>query len=199
MQQWEQRTCLRNLRLADRFLNLELNIVFHLRFDSGEAWFLCFEHIGAREPISRKRDMRRNAKKGTVFIDVVKLMDSPERIIPAFVWFEPINRSNRLREHSLYFGSLLGFVFLASLRDWKSNSSNLLRRERRSGRPVCNSNSHKLLCEVIESGPEIVNNVPATMINPQRKRGLSRSYWNAGELSDGEGHQYLGSEVRLVV
>jgi hypothetical protein len=25
-------------------------------------------------------------------IDVIKLVDSPERIIPAFIWFEPIDR-----------------------------------------------------------------------------------------------------------
>jgi hypothetical protein len=44
MERWEKRITLRNLRLADRFIDFELHILFHLRVkDTGEIWGACLE------------------------------------------------------------------------------------------------------------------------------------------------------------
>ena len=103
MQAWDQRIRFGNLRLAERFLNFDLNILLHLRFDSGEEGILGFHQISSAIPIGSKEKVVSQGKEGTVLVDVVKLVDSPERIIPTFVWFEPVDCLNSLQKHSLYF------------------------------------------------------------------------------------------------
>src|SRR4029077_16947808 len=47
LERWEKRITLRNLRLADRFLNFELNVLLHLRVkDSSKVWVVRFEPVG---------------------------------------------------------------------------------------------------------------------------------------------------------
>ncbi len=87
MKRWEQRIRLRNLRLADRSLDFDLNILLHARFDSGEMGVLCFEQVGSIEPMRSKEKVVRNGKEGAMLVDVIKLVDSPERIVPAFIRF----------------------------------------------------------------------------------------------------------------
>ena len=54
MDRWEQRVTLSNIRLADRRLNFGLNVLLHVRFDSGEIGVVCFEQIGALKPVGSK-------------------------------------------------------------------------------------------------------------------------------------------------
>ncbi len=86
MQRWNQRITLRNLRLADRFLNVELHILLHLFIKPGEMWVACFEQERPRivHPVSGEKTVMVSGQEGTVLVDVIELVNSPERIVPAF-------------------------------------------------------------------------------------------------------------------
>jgi hypothetical protein len=82
----------RRIRLSNlRFLNIEPNILLHVRFKSSEMRVVCFEMIDSVEPVRSKDNLRATGKKGTVLVDVIKFVDSPERIISVFVWFDPVD------------------------------------------------------------------------------------------------------------
>lgn len=158
MQAWEQRVRICNLRLAERFLNFELDLLLQRCFDSGEEWILGFYEISSVEPVSSEQEMVCQGKKGTVLVDVVELMDSPEIIASTFVWFAPINRLDRLRKHSPHPFRLVCFVFIESFCDRKRNLSHLCVRERKN-RGTFHANSNQVICEVIKRSPKIVDDI----------------------------------------
>jgi hypothetical protein len=87
MQRWENRITARNLRLRERFLNLELHILLHLFVvESGKRWGVLLEKEIPIEPIRKKDEILGNGRDSTVLVDAVKFMDSPEMKVPAFVW-----------------------------------------------------------------------------------------------------------------
>ena len=121
MQRWELRIRPGNIRLAHRFLNFNPNTLLDVGLNFGESWIFCFHQISTGEPIRREQEIVRNRKQGTVLVDIVKFVDSPERIVSAFVRLEPVDSFFGFRPHSIYFSSLNGFVLGRTLGDRKSN------------------------------------------------------------------------------
>jgi hypothetical protein len=187
-----------DLRLTYRFFNLELNVLLNLRFDSGEEGILCFQQISTGKPIGGKQEIIAQGKQGTVLVDVIKLMDSPERAIPSSVWFERINCLERLRKHSLYLSSLFGFVFLESLSDRKFDSSEFL-RGKRDNRSTLHSDCDKLLCEVVKSGSEVVNDIPGNGDGIKRQSGNLLKFVGCKRAMGWGAIPVFGSVVRIVV
>ena len=121
---WEERITRRNLRLADRFINFELHILLHFSVknsDPTEMWVACFNVVRPiavlSEPVSNKEAIIVVSEKSAVLVNVVKLVDSPERVIPTTVRFERINRFYSFGAHALYFSSLFPFVSSGVLRN----------------------------------------------------------------------------------
>jgi hypothetical protein len=121
MKRWEQRITLRNLRLSDRFLKLELHTLLDLIVeDPEERWIACLEKIPERrEPIVQHDAIGIDRKKRAVFVDIVKLMDFPEQIVPTFVWFERIDSLYSFGADTRHFGRLIPFVSDGILGDKK--------------------------------------------------------------------------------
>ncbi len=159
LKRWEQRITLTNLGLVDRFFNLEIHIILHLRRkDTGEQWGVCIEcpradQVGhlIREPWGLEESILSDHKNKSVLVNIVQFMDTPERIIPAFVWFEPIDSFYRLWPDTLYFSSLLSFVSVGILRDRKLYST---------GGRFAVPNNRQLICEVVESTPQTMDDIP---------------------------------------
>src|SRR5579871_2466190 len=170
MQTWEQRIRLSNLRLADRFLNFELNVLLHLCFDSGEEGILCPQQIRPVEPVGSEQKIVRQGEQGTVLVDVIQLVDSPERIVPAFVWFEPIDCIDSFLKHSLCFSSLVGFVDLESLCNREFDSPEFL-LSKRNNRSTLHSDKNELSCEVVKSRTNVVNHVSCHSDHLERQGG----------------------------
>lgn len=84
-----------------------------------------------------------------MFVNAVKFMDSPERKIPTFIWFEEIESFYRFWPDTIYKSSLSGFITSNILRDRKS----IL------GCDSASRNDQHVAHEVIESSSEIVGNV----------------------------------------
>jgi hypothetical protein len=96
VQRWENRITARRLRIAQGFLDLELHVLLHLRvIDSGKRWGVLLEKEIPIKPISEENKILRPWSDRTMFVDTVKLMDSPQIKVPAFVWF--VSRAVRLK------------------------------------------------------------------------------------------------------
>lgn len=151
MERWEKRITPGSLRLTDRLVNFELHILLHLIIkNSGEMWGVCLEPIVPFEPVGIEEVVVVNGKQGTVLVDVIKLVDSPERLIPPFVWPKLIDFLYRQGRHALYFPSLLGFVSSEIPRNRKFDSP---------ARFSSGTNNDELVSKVVKSAPEIVNDV----------------------------------------
>ena len=94
-----------------------------------------------------------NREQVPVLVDIVKLVDFPERFIPAAVRFDRIDCEFGVFPHSLYLPSLSGFVSGDVLRDRE------LDLPRIRGPLVVGPDKNKLICEMIEGAPEILNHV----------------------------------------
>jgi hypothetical protein len=164
-QRWKQRIWPCKIRLADRVLNFNLNILLNVRLNSGESGVFCFHQVCAIEPIGSEKKIVGNGKQGTVLIDVVKLVHSPESIVPTLVWFEPVDSFFGLGPHSVYFSSLHGFVLGHTLSNGKADLS----ADRASGE-VRRAYKNELLREMIQCGSDIVNEVSGDSNDIKRER-----------------------------
>jgi hypothetical protein len=166
MKRWEQRITIRNLRLFERFINLELDLIFRFSTENpAEMRLACLHHkcvpIASKgmNPGSRKDGVPVNSEEESVLVDVIKFVESPEKIVPASIRFEVINSFFRLRPHTLYFSSLVPFV-----------SGEIFGNRERG--ILCGLDSiyePQLICKVIERTPEVLANVPSDSDSVKRK------------------------------
>jgi hypothetical protein len=83
-----------------------------------------------------------------VFVDLVKLMETPERIIPSLIWFEGVERFYCILPKNLYFSTNVGrHVFRGTPDDWELNSR------------LSFAGPRKSKGDVVEGTPKIVQNV----------------------------------------
>ena len=121
MKCFDQRLCLQNLRLADRYIKskLQLLVKFSIRgidkqFEACRHWEITtvlpheaihgwesdsWPHLG---PVNAKNSMHDlvnvhrsgsllNGKQQAVFLDIVKSIKDPAQVIPTSIWFDEVN------------------------------------------------------------------------------------------------------------
>ncbi len=138
MERFEQRLTLDNPRFIERYL--ESKLLLRIRFfiwGSNEEFEAVFqreptiggtnEHVHAGEggfdfrgkttapshvlaDINASR-LRADRQQQAVLFDVVQFVEGPQEVIPSLVWFEQVDRIERILMGSLYFSALFGFVF----------------------------------------------------------------------------------------
>ncbi len=135
MQRFDNRLALDNLRLVERYIEMEFHILLHFRMLDGVDFVASIERdrsyalqssnksergtIGLvsesdsdltpfrwRHASRRIRDA--GGQQQTVLVNLVKLMETPERIIPSFVWFERVESFYDILPKSLYFSTNVG-------------------------------------------------------------------------------------------
>ena len=83
MQRWEHRITARNLRLAHRFLNLELHILLHLRvIETAVVWGVLLEKEISTEPVGVEKEVMGEREQCSMLIDAVKLVDGQSGSFP---------------------------------------------------------------------------------------------------------------------
>lgn len=89
-----------------------------------------------------------NRDNQAVFVDVVKFVETPERIIPTLVWFNRVDSFNRIWPHALYFSSSVGFVLRGVVGV----------RNRETGLPIGRSaaDENELISQVVKGAPDIM-------------------------------------------
>src|SRR6185295_3135400 len=141
MEGLEQRLCLKNLRLADRYIESKLQLLIKFSVGGINEQFMACLHREVRPCLTQEKveggdngsrpqlrqvvddvfvhDLayvhgsghRPNSQQQAVFLDAVKSIKDPEQVIPTFIWFDEVNRVDNILPRSLYFSSLLGFIF----------------------------------------------------------------------------------------
>src|SRR5271157_229675 len=92
-----------------------------------------------------------NRNQRAVFVDVVKSMESPEKFIPTFVWFESVDRFYRVLPHTLYFSRRFGVIPCGVFGNGETDVPPRLDTWR--------ANQDKLVSQIVQCAPKVFNNV----------------------------------------
>jgi hypothetical protein len=151
MERGVQRITLRNLRLVDRFIDLELHILLDLTIKhSRKRWIACSDGVSAVwEPVILHDAIIIDSEEHSMLVNVVQFVNLPKKIVAIFIRLEPVDSFDSFGPHALYFSSLLNFVSISILGD----------REFGATCRCISCNSDKMVCEVVECSPEILDNI----------------------------------------
>lgn len=101
----------------------------------------------------------------SVLIDVVKLAEFPERVVPSLVRFGLVDSIYGRLRHALYFSSTRGFVFRGAVGiDNGETDALALAVGERSGK-IDLPNVHKMPSEVVEGASDVLNGVASDQCN----------------------------------
>lgn len=90
-----------------------------------------------------------HSDQSAMFIDIVKTVQTPERIIPTLIWFDSVNRFYSRLRHSPYFSGRFGFVFRGIVAD---REIGLLGRSRAAS-------NNELVSHVVKGAPKTVEHI----------------------------------------
>jgi hypothetical protein len=185
MDRFEKRLTLNDPRLVEHYLKIRLNLLVRFRIDlinvdclalfrradqvtgiENEVWINDVAASGILEKPSVVNTVRSGCGcyHQAVLVDIVELVEPPERFIPSLVRLGTVDSISRHLRHALYFSltRLGGYVFFGSF-DIKDREINvpLFSLGERSALIVNKAaDSDKLIGEMIESGPHIEENIP---------------------------------------
>ena len=181
---FENRLTLDNLRLVERYLEMNTILIIEFNIGTPPHKFVAYlqreapyghpgssergerfgerlsrmtsvvdilQHLQISWPhIAERAISRRNQQ--TVLVDIVKLVQVPERPISTFVWFDRPDRIFRLPPRELYFSLNSGFEFRGVVGDREINVL--------EGAGLPGSDADKLMSEMIEGVADVVDSVP---------------------------------------
>lgn len=168
LKDFDERMTLNNLRLSQRYIDGQLRLIMHIRF-ADEEYVAIFERFPDAAWHSETPDARYSSKEGccvgdlkhrslegvesdeqsVVLVGNVQFVDRPEKLIPTLVRKGSVNSVYSTLPHALYSSMSLGFVFRGKLPD---REGGLLTR-------VVPRNKNELVCEVVESASDVMDNV----------------------------------------
>jgi hypothetical protein len=180
LERFDQRLTLDNLRLAERYIESKLHLLVHFCIGGiDEEFVACLQRkhtvIGPEESFGEVEVLTEfigpqplhmcshmgtqvkaaeggaNGKNQAVFIDIVKSVEDPERVIPSLVWFDRVDRVYGTLPHALYFSGSFSFVYRGIVNNRKVD---VLERPL----PVC-SHKDQMISQMVQGAPEILENV----------------------------------------
>lgn len=172
MERFQKCIGLSNLKLSTRFAALETHIILHVRIKGTcEMWAVCFERAWTDEkghlllvPGSDEQNVVINDETEAVLVDVVQLMDAPEDVVSALVWFQPIDLFYRLWPDALYLSSFFGMVSSFVTRDGKFYAP--------TWRGATGPDYGEMICEVVESTSQVVDHIASD------RHSIKGKHWN---------------------
>jgi len=99
-----------------------------------------------------------NGQQEAVFVDVIKLVDSPDDILPTTVWLGCVDCIERILPRSLYFSVSQGWIFAGAVGDGVLDFPGL------SGR-LTKPDTDSTVRDMIESASQVVQNIPCDTCN----------------------------------
>ena len=201
---WQNRPTLDNPNFIERYLDCTFRILIKLRVGTINKEIVAHlqrkEVIGGIEPEVNGRDRfvrphllegfgHKILDRGTnvdafelasgsyqeaVFVDIVKSINEPERVIPTFVWLDFVDSLYGRLRHSLYFSHLSGFVFFGAIKDRERDVSERIVRPLGVSDPI-GANKDKLVSQVVQGASEAVNDVSETQRDIKMRRGDLRN------------------------
>lgn len=185
---WEDRPTFENARFAERYLNSEFHILVRFRVRAIDKEVIaCLqreEFVGGSNPKVNSRDfiarpqflerfghsfgnrradvhaleLTASSNQEAVFVDIVKSVNDPERVIPTLVRLDFVDGIYGRLRHSVYLSHLAGFVFFGSIKDWEVNMPERI-APRRGDSGTARADEDKLVGQMVQSTSKIVDNV----------------------------------------
>jgi hypothetical protein len=144
LERFDQRLTLTNLRLVERYMEMELHFLIEFGIRGRNEKFIAYlerfadpgevatrivlkdslkvnqspQWDGVIQPEAGSTVLDNGGDQQAVFVDVVKLAEAPEQVIPTFVRFDLMDSGYGLRGDSLYFSLHAGFVFRDIIENW---------------------------------------------------------------------------------
>lgn len=185
-QEWNDRLTLNNRRFVERYANAELRLLVYLRrFRScrpgieqravfqaavggsdANGWSDNRLVCPGRLELESKNDClatRPDCKQQPMLVDYVKLMQSPQSVMPSLVWLESSNDGSGRRDDSLFCSLESGFKFVSVVRDYEEVALH----------DVLTAAFNELTPQQIEGGSEVVNRISC---NERQSRRWKREY-----------------------
>lgn len=195
MNRFEQRLTLDNPRFIQRYIESKLHILIHFLIGSTHEEFVallqreesvsgleeqtdCGDFLTGKRLPHERRHIRSEVKTlvhGThgyqeaVFFNIVKSVETPEKVIPTLVRLERVDGIECLLPRSLYFSVLFGFIFRGVIRDGEVNPIRVWRMPPRVAR-------NQLIGEMVQGTHEVLDGVTGD------KRETFRSRLDTGEI-----------------
>jgi hypothetical protein len=132
-------------------------LIHKLRLEPSSHFIIEMDHASGRA----------NSHNQSMLVDVIKLVEYPELVsLPAFVWFDRVDRVDRVLPRALYFSSTLGLVYRGILGDREVNAA-------RSG-GASGSGSDEVASQMIKGTSEVLDGIPGDARDAIRDRSDSR-------------------------
>jgi hypothetical protein len=183
MEKLKERLTFGDLRLSERFEKGDVHLLIHFGAkDSPEEWVACLTPVLPIEVISLKQIVFSDGDKKAVFVDVVRVVEAPEKVIPTLIRFDRVDPFFRVFPHSLYFSSFSSFIFVGT----DENGETSIPARLRAGTPYLD----KLMGKMIEGTPKVLDDVPS------HSEELETGNRQASEILDGLSRLrvFLGSD-----
>jgi hypothetical protein len=155
MKRWDERLTLGNLKFPQRFEAGDLRFLLPFGdIHSGKRGIVVFEPVVAVETLTFTENVTADSYQSSVFVDVIRFVKSPKRVIPAFVRLEPVDElhSSWFNE-SLYFSTSKGFLSMKVFANRERNVSQILPARLRT------TYQCQLIDHVVESTPKVLQDI----------------------------------------
>jgi hypothetical protein len=156
-ERWKERITLGSLKLHHRFESGDLRILLPFgEVKSGKRGIIVFEPVAPKESLAFTEDITPDSYQSSVFVNVVRFVKSPKRIIPAFVRLEAVDKLHcSWFNDSLYFSTSDGFV---SLRVFANRERNICQVPHGS---LGVADKRKLINHMIKGTAKVLKGVPS--------------------------------------
>lgn len=166
LQRWNKSFSAENPRIDDRLIDSEFHVLIRFRLEKAvEEFVALFEPVQARMVRPREEAVLADRDEETMLVNVIRLMEKPEPILPTLVRFETVDMTNRYgMNEALYLSASLGYV-VRKVPPY---------REPKSGRfakvNVGMSDFSKLVDNMVEGTSKVLEDIPGDRENLERRR-----------------------------
>lgn len=127
----------------------------------------CGESAPDKSRHGHTSNSRTDCYQETVLVDIVKLVNFPEQIVPSLVRFGIVDCIYRRLRHALYFSFTRGFVFRGAVRVDYGETDLLLFSLAKDNALLSASDFHQMPSEMVKGAPHLLDGFPCE----QRDRG----------------------------
>lgn len=155
MKRWDERLTLGNPKFPQRFEAGDLRFLLPFGdIHSGKRGIVVLEPVVAVETLTFTENVTADSYQSSVFVDVIRFVKSPKRVIPAFIRLELVDElhSSWFNE-SLYFSTSKGFISMKVFANRERNVPQILPARLRI------THQCELVDHVVESTPKVLQDV----------------------------------------
>jgi len=189
LERFDNRFTLNDPRLAERYIEAEIHLLVHFTVRPVDEEFVAYferaEFVGGVQ-VNRREQLkclgqragecvlhhlgqvdamkcRTHGNQKTMLIDTIKLVETPERVVPSTVWFGSVDSIYCVLPYSLYYSIAKGWVTRGVPGNGVTDTS-------RIGWGTTDSENDELVSQVVQGTPEILEGIARDCGDDDRNR-----------------------------